>query len=101
MLSSINFQLFNSSKRYEDKLMLWAAMLTAAFGFLRVSEYTSTFVSSYDPNSTLCYEDVVFKMLTYISTLRLQRPIHFRQGQLSDLHQTALQHARLRHLNNI
>ena len=36
-------------------------MLTAFFGFLRVSEYTSTFVSSYDPNSTLCYEDVVFK----------------------------------------
>ena len=61
MLEEIKFNLFNSSKIYEDKLMLWSAMLTAFFGFLRVSEYTSTFVKSYDPCTTLCYEDVVFK----------------------------------------
>ena len=41
--------------------MLWAAMLTAFFGFLRVSQYTSAFVCSYDPSTTLCYEDVDFK----------------------------------------
>ena len=41
--------------------MLWATMLTAFFGFLRVSEYTSAFVSSYDPSTTLCYKDVQFK----------------------------------------
>ena len=61
MLEEIRFELFNSSKRYEDKLMLWVAMLTAFFGFLRVSEYTSAFVSSYDPSTSLCYEDVQFK----------------------------------------
>ena len=61
MLEEIKFQLFNWSKRYEDKLMLWAAMLTTFFGFLRVSECTSAFVSSYDPSTTLCYEDVQFK----------------------------------------
>lgn len=58
LLEIIGANLWNSSFLYEDKLMLWAAMLTAFFGFLRVSEYTSKLVRSYDPTSTLCYKDV-------------------------------------------
>ena len=42
LLHLIKQNLFNSSRAYEDKLMLWAALTTAFFGFLRVSEYTST-----------------------------------------------------------
>ena len=82
MLSSIKFQLFNSSKRYGDKLMLWAAMLTAFFGFLRVSEYTSTFVSSYDPNSTLCYEDVVFKDAHIHINIKASKTDPFQAGSI-------------------
>ena len=41
MLRAIKFNLFNSSILYNDKLMTWAIVLTAFFGFLRVSEYTS------------------------------------------------------------
>ena len=58
ILRIIRFKLWNSSLPYEDKVMLWAAMLTAFFGFLRVSEYTSTHSSSYDPTCTLCCWDV-------------------------------------------
>ena len=38
---------------YKDKLMTWAAMLTAFFGFLRISEYTSLHSHSIDSNTTL------------------------------------------------
>ena len=33
MLKTININLFNSGRQYEDKLMLWAALLTAFYGF--------------------------------------------------------------------
>ena len=58
LLRAIRTNLFNSSTLYEDKIMLWAAMLTAFFGFLRVSEYTSSHIKSYDPQSTLCFNDI-------------------------------------------
>ena len=37
--------------------MIWASMLTAFFGFMRVSEYTSPGTVTYQPESTLCYQD--------------------------------------------
>ena len=37
LLKAINVNLFNSGRVYEDKIMLWAALLTAFYGFLRVS----------------------------------------------------------------
>ena len=58
ILSLIKANLFNSSRCYTDKCMIWAAMLVAFFGFLRVSEFTSTHVKSYHPLTTLCVEDV-------------------------------------------
>ena len=38
--------------------MIWAAMLVAFFGFLRVSEYTSLRVTSFDPSITLMFSDI-------------------------------------------
>ena len=61
LLKSMYISMWNSSTRYEDKLMLWAAMLTAFFGFLRVSEYTSTHAQSFHPAHTLCFNDISFK----------------------------------------
>ena len=58
LLKVLHVNLFNSSMLYEDKLMTWAAMLTAFFGFLRISEYTSLHSHSFDSNTTLCYRDL-------------------------------------------
>ena len=58
LLYSLRNNLFNSSLHHEDKVMLWAAMLTAFFGFLRVSEYTSSHVRSHDPKVTLYRADI-------------------------------------------
>ena len=58
LLHTIHENLFNSSRPYEDKLMLWAAITTAFFGFLRVSEYTSTHKTKYDPSVTLLYDNL-------------------------------------------
>ena len=48
LLKVLHCNLLNSSMLYEDKLMMWAAMLTAFFGFLRISEYTSVCTHSFD-----------------------------------------------------
>ena len=58
LLYSLRSNLFKSTIPYDDKLMLWAAMLTAFFGFLRISEYTSTHARSHDPTTTLCCSDI-------------------------------------------
>ena len=41
--------------------MIWACMLTAFFGFMRVSEYTSPRTVTYQPEITLCYHDFKVK----------------------------------------
>ena len=71
LLKIIQYNLHNSSLVYEDKLMLWAAMLTAFFGFLRISEYTATNKTLFDPELTLCYRDV--KMLKYLQPKGVSR----------------------------
>ena len=58
LLRMLHFKLFNSRRPYEDKLMLWAAMLCAFFGFMRVSEFTSAKAKSFSSEDTLCYTDV-------------------------------------------
>ena len=60
ILLELYYHLFNSSRPYNDKLMLWAAMLTAFFGFLRISEYTATRAKSFEEDITLCVSDVFF-----------------------------------------
>jgi hypothetical protein len=60
MLRNMHYKLFNSSRVFEDKIMIWAAMLTAFFGFLRVSEYTSSHVNTFDTSTTLCHNNISF-----------------------------------------
>ena len=80
LLRKMGLNLFRSPMLYEDKVMLWAAMLTAFFGFLRISEYSSHFVRSYDPNATLCVQDL--KLSPWMAEIRLKssKTDPFRQG---------------------
>ena len=81
MLKSINRNLFNSGRLYEDKLMLWAALLTAFYGFLRVSEYTSSHKKSYDPMSTLLFADLTFTRQGAVSLfIKASKTYPFRVG---------------------
>ena len=81
LLLSMGQNLWNSSYHFLDKSMLWAAMLTAFYGFLRVSEYTSPFVKSYDPATTLCYRDIQVISATHIKIhIKASKTDPFRSG---------------------
>ena len=80
MLFTIKFNLFNSSLIYSNKLMIWAAMLTAFFGFLRASEYTSPYVHSFLPESTLCYNDIILQNNQISLVLKASKTDPFRLG---------------------
>ena len=80
MLNMIRFNLFNSSIRYEDKLMIWAAMLVAFFGFLRVSEYTSLRVTSCDPSITLMFQDMEVNNNSCRIRIKSSKTDPFREG---------------------
>ena len=60
--------------------MLWAVMLTAFYGFLRVSEYTASHVHSYDPLTTLCFEDMTMSPLSISLHIKASKTDPFRQG---------------------
>ena len=47
LLTYLGTNLWNSSIAFQDKAMLWAAMMTAFYGFLRVSEYTASHQQHY------------------------------------------------------
>ena len=75
--------LSTSTLLYEDKLMLRAAMLTAFFGFLRVSEYTSSHVKSFDPAVTLCHSDLLIKSPNVIDLrIKASKTDPFRVGSI-------------------
>ena len=80
LLRKMGRTLFRSPMKYEDKVMIWAAMLTAFFGFLRISEYTSKLVRSYDPATTLCVGDVTVAHTTAALKLKASKTDPFRQG---------------------
>ena len=80
VLKAIHFNMANSSRPYEDKIMLWAAMLTAFFGFLRVSEYTSEWVKTFDPASTLCCQDLTFVEQSVQINIKASKTDPFRLG---------------------
>ena len=75
--------------------MIWAAMLGAFFVFLRISEFTSTHVRSYNPYSTLCVEDVQFMTDNRSNVIRVSINIKasktdpFRTGMTIRLSQNA------------
>ena len=82
LLNLIRVNLFNSSRAYEDKLMLWAALTTAFFGFLRVSEYTSTHRTKYDPQSTLLYTDLTLDNDIANVNIKASKTDPFREGTI-------------------
>ena len=72
--------LFNSSRFYEDKIMLWAAILLAFYGFLRISEYTSTHKKQFDPNITLLVRDVSLRHGQAEVHIKASKTDPFREG---------------------
>ena len=81
LLLTMGRNLWNSSYHFLDKAMLWAAMLTAFYGFLRVSEYTSPLVRYYDPLTTLCYQDITIMSHSQISIhIKASKTDPFRSG---------------------
>ena len=80
LLHIIHQNLFNSSKLYSDKLMIWAAITMAYFGFLRVSEYTSSHKTKFDPLSTLLFRDVSVTDDTAQIEIKASKTDPFRQG---------------------
>ena len=80
LLHTINKNLFSSSRLYEDKVMLWTAILVAFFGFLRVSEYTSTHKTKYDPSTTLLLSDVHLLGNAANIMIKASKTDPFRQG---------------------
>ena len=85
MLIMIRSSLFRSTRLYEDKAMLWAAILTAFFGFLRVSEYTSSHKTKYDPDTTLVFSDVSIKENKAEVNIKTSKTDPFRQGVVIEI----------------
>ena len=69
-----------SSWSQADKCMLWAAVTTAFFGFLRSSEYCSSHTGRYDPETTLCFEDITYKHNNIYVNIKASKTDPFREG---------------------
>ena len=63
-----------------DIIMLWAAVTTAFFGFLRSSEYVSQQILKFDPETTLCFEDVSYHHPNIHIHIKASKTDPFRQG---------------------
>ena len=80
ILHKLHFHLFSSHRHYSDKCMLWAAMVCAFFGFLRISEFTSDHAKSYKADSTLCIDDVTQHNNIYTLHIKSSKTDPFRFG---------------------
>ena len=65
---------------FQDKAMLWAAMLTAFHGFLRVSEYTASHIRKYNPLTTLSFKDITLTPSAILMHIKASKTDPFRQG---------------------
>ena len=72
--------LASSSWSIADKCMLWAALTTAFFGFLRSSEYCSPQTQKYDPETTLCFEVITYKHSNIYLHIKASKTDPFREG---------------------
>ena len=82
LLVRIRTSLFASFRPYEDKVMLWSAILVAFFGFLRVSEYTSTHITRYEESTTLLVSDVSLGYAHVGINIKASKTDPFREGVL-------------------
>ena len=80
LLRIIHNNLFNSSRLFEDKVMIWAAITTAFFGFLRISEYTAFRKTNYDPSTTLLFEDIRIRNESVRLNIKSSKTDPFSQG---------------------
>ena len=79
-LKTIHAYLASTSWSQGDKLMLWAAVTTAFFGFLRSSEYCSPQTKKFDPETTLCFEDITYKYPNIHINIKASKTDPFREG---------------------
>ena len=79
-LKLVSQYLTTSSLPQHDKMMLWAAVTTAFFGFLRSSEYVSPQIRRYDPGTTLQFEDVTYKHPNIHINIKTSKTDPFREG---------------------
>jgi hypothetical protein len=67
-----------------DKLMLWAAVCIAFFGFLRCAEFTVSSLVAYDPNRHLSFNDIVLlhppKVTTVAVNIKCSKTDQFGKG---------------------
>ena len=80
ILTQLGHNLWNSSIKFPDKVMLWAVMLTAFYGFLRVSEYTASHVRRFNPLTTLCMSDITTHITSISLHIKASKTDPFRQG---------------------
>ena len=63
-------------------------MLTAFYGFLRVSEYTASHIRKYNPSTTLCFQDIAVQPHGAISVhIKSSKTDPFRKGTTIHLYQ--------------
>ena len=60
--------------------MIWAAMVTAFFGFLRVSEYTSKTIKGNTDEQTLGFDDVIVGTNSVAINIKGSKTDIFREG---------------------
>ena len=80
ILVRIHASLFSSMRLYEDKVMIWSALLLAFFGFLRVSEYTSSHKTKYEELATLLLSDVSLGHGHLNVNIKASKTDPFREG---------------------
>ena len=73
---------FLQTSRYiqADQAMLWAAYLTAFFGFLRSSEFVSPTIKTFDQTHTLLITDVYFVGRNILIHIKTSKTDPFSQG---------------------
>ena len=80
LLKTIHTFLTKSTYCHTDKLMIWAAVTTAYFAFLRSSEYTSSHINKFDPATTLCFHNITKNAPFFIINIKASKTDPFRQG---------------------
>ena len=80
LLRIMHNNLFNSSRLFEDKLMIWAAITAAFFGFLRISEYTTNRKHDHDPTAHLLFQDISIRNESVSLHIKASKTDPFRHG---------------------
>ena len=97
-LNTLHHHLNNSSYCPHDRLMLWAAVTTAFFGFLRASEFVAPTTTSFNPEATLLVHDVTASNHGFgIQIKSFDKPTHFAKGVSFAYHQPSIHCAQWLH----